>query len=151
MKPQRDQQGDIPQNRSFAINSQLLWDLLIYDRAGRPDAGWDQSMFGPTLTSDVSDLSADGRAADFDLVGSAGLCGHKAMADEAAVWPPNEGPPPINLLENVSLSGQSEGGLSPSFEDILFEGVGPFGDQTNRFFDGNDYGRAIDDWLNLGT
>ncbi|KAF5515330.1 hypothetical protein CGCS363_v000123 [Colletotrichum siamense] len=152
LRPSPAQQDGSSQSRSFSINSQLLWDLLIYDKAVRPDAGWDQSMFGPTLKADVAELSAEDRAAEFDLVGSAGISGHKAMPNEAAVWPPNEDPPPVDLPQNAGLDAQV-GDLAggPSFEDIFFEGVGPFGDQANRFFDGNDYGRAIDDWLNLGT
>ncbi|KAI8257668.1 hypothetical protein K4K58_003846 [Colletotrichum sp. SAR11_239] len=152
LRPSPAQQEGSSQSRSFSINSQLLWDLLIYDKAVRPDAGWDQSMFGPTLKADVAELSAEDRAAEFDLVGSAGISGHKAMPNEAAVWPPNEDPPPVDLPQNAGLDAQV-GDLAggPSFEDIFFEGVGPFGDQANRFFDGNDYGRAIDDWLNLGT
>ncbi|KAF9870561.1 hypothetical protein CkaCkLH20_11867 [Colletotrichum karsti] len=152
MKPSPNQEDGASQNLSFSINTRLLWDLLIYDRAVRPDAGWDQSMFGPSLKSDPTELSAEDRAAEFDLVGSTGISRHKAMPNEAGVWPPNEEAAPTNLpdhLPHEPLVGDIAGG--PSFEDIFFEGVGPFGDQANRFFDGNDYGRAIDDWLNLGT
>lgn len=152
MKPNPEQPGDSTQNRSFSIDSQLLWNLLIYDRAVRPDGGWDQSMFGSTLKSDVSELSStEGRAAEFDLIGSAGISRHKAMPNEAAVWPPDEDHAPVTLPESNPLSEPVLGTLQPSFEDIFFEGVGPFGDQGNRFLDGNDYGRAIDDWLNLGS
>lgn len=151
MKPNPGQPGDSAQNRSFSIDSQLLWDLLIYDRAVRPDAAWDQSMFGSTLKSDVSELSTDSRDAEFDLVGSAGISRHKAMPNQAAVWPPDEETATATLPESNPLSEPSLGTLGPSFEDIFFEGVGPFGDQANRFLDGNDYGRAIDDWLNLGS
>ncbi|KAL0938428.1 uncharacterized protein CTRU02_205038 [Colletotrichum truncatum] len=150
MKPSRDQQNNLNSNRSFSINSQLLWDLLIYDRAVRPDAGWDQSMFGPTLKSDAAEVCAADRVAEFDLVGSAGISAHKAMPNEAAVWPPSEEKARTSVPEEVRLEPPAAD-IGPSFEDMFFEGLGPHGEQTDRFFGGNDYGRALDDWLNLDS
>ncbi|OHE98475.1 hypothetical protein CORC01_06266 [Colletotrichum orchidophilum] len=151
MKSPPDRGDNTSQNRSFSINTQLLWDLLIYDRACRPDAGWDQSMFGPTLRSDARELSAETSAAEFDLVGSAGISGHKAVPNDVGMYAPNDDIAPVALPEHPTpnLVGQGLGGMGPSFEDIFFEGVGPFGDQSKRFIEANDYGRAIDDWLNL--
>ncbi|TDZ13725.1 hypothetical protein C8035_v009134 [Colletotrichum spinosum] len=140
-------QGDPSSHNRFSINSQLLWDLLIYDRAARPDAGRDQSMFGPSLQSDTAGQAAEERAAEFDLVGSAGISAHKAMPNQAAVWPPSE-EHAHEVSEEVQLE-PAVGDFGTSFEDMFFEGVEPFGEQANRFFDGNDYGRAIDDWLNF--
>ncbi|KAF6796934.1 hypothetical protein CSOJ01_13103 [Colletotrichum sojae] len=122
MKPNPEQPGDSTQSRSFSIDSQLLWNLLIYDRAVRPDAEWDQSMFGSTLKSDVSELSStEGRAAEFDLVGSAGISRHKAMPNQAAVWPPDEDTARETLPDNNPISEPSLETLGPSFEDIFFE------------------------------
>ncbi|GKT40589.1 uncharacterized protein ColSpa_00770 [Colletotrichum spaethianum] len=147
--PPSDRGDSASQNRSFSIDTQLLWNLLIYDRAGRPDAGWDQSVFGPTLRSDARDLSTGADAADFDLVGSAGLSAHKAVPNKAAVYAPDEDIAPVAVPATTPPAGHGLGDMGPSFEDIFFEGVGPFGDQANRFIEANDYGRAIDDWLNL--
>ncbi|KAK1993254.1 hypothetical protein LX36DRAFT_684401 [Colletotrichum falcatum] len=137
-----------PPKRSFSIDARLLRDLLIYDRAGRPDAGRDQSVFGATLRSDARDhhllptTTAAEDAADFDLVGSAGISAHKAVPDSAAVYAPeDEGAAPAP----ASLPGVA----APSFEDIFFEGAGPFGDLAGGFIEANDYGRAIDEWLYL--
>ncbi|KAI3559142.1 hypothetical protein CABS03_07461 [Colletotrichum abscissum] len=153
MKSPPDRGDNTSQNRSFSINTQLLWDLLIYDRACRPDAGWDQSMFGATLRSDARELSTETGAAEFDLVGSAGISGHKAVPNDVGVYAPNDDIAPVSIAEQAPTSshlvGQGLGDMGPSFEDIFFEGVGPFGDQSNRFIEANDYGRAIDDWLNL--
>ncbi|KAF6820636.1 hypothetical protein CMUS01_11525 [Colletotrichum musicola] len=143
MKPSPDQPGDSAQNRSFSIDSQLLWNLLIYDRAVRPDAEWDQSMFGSTLRSDVSELSStEGRATEFDLVGSAGISRHKAMPNEAAVWPPDEETAPASLPESNPLPEPGWGTFGPSFEDIFFEGVGPFGDQVFQVLISTDLSRV---------
>ncbi|GKT89170.1 C6 transcription factor [Colletotrichum tofieldiae] len=114
-------------NRSFSIDAQLLWDLLVYDRAGRPDAGRDQSLFGPTLRSDADDLAPATDAADFDLVGSAGISAHKAVPNQAAVYAPDEDIAPVAVPESATPAGQSLGDAGPSFEDIFFEGAGPFG------------------------
>ncbi|WYZ42409.1 hypothetical protein EsH8_VI_000108 [Colletotrichum jinshuiense] len=149
MKSPPDRRDNPSQNRSFSIDNQLLWDLLVYERAGRPDAEWDQSMFGSTLRSDTRGLSTETSAAEFDLVGSAGISGHKAVPNDAAVYAPDDDIAPVAIPENAPISGQSIGDMGPSFEDIFFEGVGPFRDQPNRFIEANDYGRAIDDWLNL--
>ncbi|KAK6213463.1 c6 transcription factor [Colletotrichum tabaci] len=158
VKPAPDRDGHTsPQNPSFSIDTRLLGDLLVYDRAGRPDAGRDQSVFGPTLRSDTDDartvipIPGDADAAEFDLVGSAGISAHKAVPDSAAVYAPDEeiASAAAVVPETSASADLGEDARGPSFEDIFFDGAWPLGDPADRFFEANDYGRAIDDWLNL--
>ncbi|WQF84380.1 Putative zn(2)Cys(6) fungal-type DNA-binding domain-containing protein [Colletotrichum destructivum] len=156
VKPAPDRDGHTNhQNPSFSIDTRLLGDLLVYDRAGRPDAGRDQSVFGPTLRSDTGDartaIPGDADAAEFDLVGSAGISAHKAVPDSAAVYAPDEEITAAAAVvpESAASANLGEDARGPSFEDIFFEGAWPLGDPADRFFEANDYGRAIDDWLNL--
>ncbi|TQN72812.1 hypothetical protein CSHISOI_02629, partial [Colletotrichum shisoi] len=121
VKPAPNRDGHTnPQNPPFSIDTRLLEDLLVYDRAGRPDAGRDQSVFGPspTLRSDTGDartaIPGDADAAEFDLVGSAGISAHKAVPDSAAVYAPDE------EIAAAAAVGQDTRG--PSFEDVFFEG-----------------------------
>ncbi|OBR04430.1 C6 transcription factor [Colletotrichum higginsianum IMI 349063] len=158
VKPAPDRDGHTnTQNPSFSIDTRLLGDLLVYDRAGRPDAGRDQSVFGPTLRSDIDDARTaiptpgDADAAEFDLVGSAGISAHKAVPDSAAVYAPDEeiAAAAAVVPETSASADLGEDARGPSFEDIFFDGAWPLGDPADRFFEANDYGRAIDDWLNL--
>ncbi|XWW92649.1 hypothetical protein V2A60_000574 [Cordyceps javanica] len=156
---------------SFSIDAQLLWDILVYERAGRPDAGADQSIFGKTLKVGSKLREDDVRAAaEFDLVGSAGISGHKAVSKETPAYAPNEdvAPPPPGVLMSNSSSGGGGGGGSGginngsnmedvengdagnmlvSVEDRFFEGIGGLDGEEHLFLQANDFGKAIDTWL----
>lgn len=145
----------LPDDRdSFSIDAQLLWDILVYERAGRPDAGADQSIFGKTLKVGAKIREDDVRgAAEFDLVGSAGISGHKAVSKETPAYAPNEDAPPTpgvlvggssNSMDNVS---DGAGAMLVSVEDRFFEGIGGLDGEEHLFLQANDFGKAIDTWL----
>ncbi|KAJ6789827.1 hypothetical protein PWT90_04518 [Aphanocladium album] len=149
----------LPDDRdSFSIDAQLLWDILIYERAGRPDAGADQSIFGKTLKVGTKMREDDVRAAaEFDLVGSAGISGHKAVSKETPAYAPNEDGPPTpgvlvggggatssSAVDNVS---DGAGAMLVSVEDRFFEGIGGLDGEEHLFLQANDFGKAIDTWL----
>ncbi|KAH6696840.1 hypothetical protein F5X68DRAFT_257167 [Plectosphaerella plurivora] len=130
-------------NRSFSIDSKLLWDLLIYDKAGRPDAGRDRSMFGVLENSGIPSRTSEGIDDEFTLVGSFGISGHKAVQKEVEVYAPSEGQPePATDDPNPVLAD-----MGISFEDMYFEGMGTLADEGSMFLQATDYGRAIDSWL----
>ncbi|KGQ12110.1 hypothetical protein BBAD15_g2161 [Beauveria bassiana D1-5] len=130
----------------------LLWDILIYERAGRPDAGADQSIFGKTLKVGTEIREDDVRAAaEFDLVGSAGISGHKAVSKETPAYAPNEDAPPASGVL-VGGGGMEEMGgeasaMLVSVEDRFFEGIGGLDGGEHLFLQANDFGKAIDTWL----
>ncbi|OAA73463.1 hypothetical protein ISF_00364 [Cordyceps fumosorosea ARSEF 2679] len=164
--------ASLPDERdSFSIDAQLLWDILVYERAGRPDAGADQSIFGKTLKVGTKVRGEDDvrAAAEFDLVGSAGISGHKAVSKETPAYAPNEDsapppppPPPLPPLTTGGvgvLVGSSGGGMGDmgedgtagpmlvSVEDRFFEGIGGLDGEEHLFLQANDFGKAIDTWL----
>ncbi|CEJ93545.1 hypothetical protein VHEMI09124 [[Torrubiella] hemipterigena] len=140
---------------SFAIDAQLLWDILIYERAGREHASVDQSIFGNTLSIGVAPREQDdsrGNAAEFDLVGSAGISGHKAVSKETPVYAPHEEtlrPSMMHRYDRLGGNGPDDvptfGGSSTAVQDRFFEGMG--GDQEHLFLQAHDFGKAIDSWL----
>lgn len=139
--------------RAFSIDAQLLWDMLIYERAGRPDAGTDQSIFGKTLKIGTKPNEEDVRsAAEFDLVGSAGISGHKAVSKETPAYAPNEDVPPTpRVLENIPEMDETTPNMEVSVEDRFFEGIGGLDGQEHLFLHANDFGKAIDNWLSLDS
>ncbi|OAQ98784.1 hypothetical protein LLEC1_05423 [Akanthomyces lecanii] len=165
--PRADGTESSPYDRdSFSIDAQLLWDILVYERAGRPDAGADQSIFGKTLKVGTKRRGAgdndddDGRAAaEFDLVGSAGISGHKAVSKETPAYAPieNEDAPSGGgvLVDGASdggnnvneLSDEAAGVMTVSVEDRFFEGIGGLDGEEHLFLQANDFGKAIDTWL----
>jgi hypothetical protein len=78
--------------QKFTIDTGLLWNLLSYEQAGRSDARIDQSMFHG-LSSSSQDTSGHETSSGtgYDLVGSAGIIGHKAVPKGIPVYAPGEG------------------------------------------------------------
>ncbi|KAK2612531.1 hypothetical protein QQS21_001469 [Conoideocrella luteorostrata] len=140
-------------HRSFSIDAQLLWDILIYERAGRHDAGTDQSIFGKTLKVSTKSREDDLRtAAEFDLVGSAGISGHKAVSKETPAYAPNEDVPPTpRFLDNIDEIDQTAPDIGVSVEDRFFGGIGGLDEQEHLFLQANDFGKAIDNWLSFDS
>lgn len=151
--PNSDHQGQ----PSFSIDAQLLWDILIYERAGREGAAADQSIFGSTLNIGTKVRELDARlTAEFDLVGSAGISGHKAVSKETPAYAPNENE---DVSEPMMMRGVSESLaemplLGTSVEDRFFEGMGgveQWADEDHVFLQAHDFGKAIDGWLGRYT
>ncbi len=136
----------------LSIDSKLLWNMLIYERAGRHCAGLDQSIFGSSLTQ-VQTTERRGEAhetlaAAYDLVGFAGISGHKTVPKESPVYAPEE---------NTTLgetSNVAEGpGIAPttqnSFQDryiMCLDGESSF---EPLFLQAHEFGRAIEEWMSL--
>lgn len=84
---------------------------------------------------------------EFNLVGSFGISGHKAVQKENEAYAPSEGQPePEGAEENPVLAD-----MGISFEDMYFEGMGSLGDAGTMFLQATDYGRAIGGWLDIET
>ncbi|KAH7357792.1 hypothetical protein B0T11DRAFT_283113 [Plectosphaerella cucumerina] len=130
---------------SFSIDSQLLWDLLIYDKAGRTDAGLDRSVLGASEDSDIANRTMQGADDEFNLVGSFGISGHKAVQQENEAYAPSEGEPEPDAADADPVLAD----MGISFEDMYFEGMGSLGDAGTMFLQATDYGRAIDGWLDI--
>lgn len=128
----------------LSIDSELLWELLIYETAGRDDGGFgQQSMFGPSLIKLAPHASnsttRDVRRVEYDLVGSAGISGHKAVPKESPVYAP----------EDIVAVGEPSVALPWSFENRLMNGVDEDSSYEALLLQPNDFGRAIDEWMNF--
>lgn len=138
---------------AFSIDSRLLWDVLIYERAGQPNAGKDESMLGKTLAKRTTSESRDADA-EYDLIGSAGISGHKAVMSQGPVYAPDEENSSVgtatmeNPLEFIPHQ-QVIPEMGFPIGDVYLDGVGGCGDQENMFIQANDYGRAIGDWFDF--
>ena len=137
------------ERQSLSIDSKLLWDMLIYERAGRNGAAPDQSIFGPSLAQIPSAARAgthDTVVAEYDLVGSAGISGHKTVPKESPVYAPED----IAIQRNPSpmIHGTTAVPIPPySIEDRYMNGIDGESSYEALFFQANDFGRAIDEWM----
>ncbi|KAM0426095.1 hypothetical protein ACHAPT_008726 [Fusarium lateritium] len=134
---------------SWSIDAQLLWDILIYEKAVRTNAAADRSLFGDPITIEADQREQD--ISEFAMVGSAGISGHKTVPKEVTAYAPedNEGyhsinPP--NTPTGALVSGFNVG------EDRFFDSFGDMNqmmDQDNSFLQAEDFGKAIDNWFNF--
>ncbi|KAL4884964.1 hypothetical protein BJY04DRAFT_156241 [Aspergillus karnatakaensis] len=127
--------ADVQDSRqTWSVNVHLLWDILL----GAPPKQLATDIFGPRLAKD-SALNADSSTPvpEFELIGSAGISGHKTVARNLVTYYPPQGvlqPTPPDLS---ALLGEPGMGLTTSVD--------------NAFLQPQDYGRFIDNWLDLPT
>ncbi|KAF7556182.1 hypothetical protein G7Z17_g1622 [Cylindrodendrum hubeiense] len=130
-----DPQGD------FSIDAQLLWDILIYEQAGRHNAAVDQSMFGESLKGETAHSENDLSLAAANLVGSAGISGHKTVPAKYVVPPyaPSEGGTPPRMTDQRTPAADRV------VETRVFEGLGAPRDHDS-FLQASDFNKAIENW-----
>ncbi|KAM0421177.1 hypothetical protein ACHAPT_011069 [Fusarium lateritium] len=133
-------------SQPWSINAQLLWDILVYDKAGRENASADRSMFEAVITSEV-DQQHD--VAEYALVGSAGMSGHKTALSEISAYAPQDSDPyePLATLATPRVRERGPGVLN----ERGFEAFGDLNsmDQGDFFLQAEDFGRAVNDWINF--
>ncbi|KAL4969947.1 Zn(II)2Cys6 transcription factor [Aspergillus stella-maris] len=120
------------QRQAWSINVQLLRDILI----SAPPKQTARAIFGPVLAAACAqDTNSSTPDPDFQLIGSAGISGHKTVARNLATYYP-----PGQVLQPTP----------PDLSALLGEpGTGLAGTANNAFFQPQDYGRFIDNWLDL--
>ncbi|CAH0056182.1 unnamed protein product [Clonostachys solani] len=133
----------VPSHQSWSINANLLWELLIYDKAGSLDP--EISMFDDTITledrqqQDVTECAT---------VGSAGLFGHRAARKEHFAYAPQEGSNVLHPTSTTTGERDRVGFLS----EQPFTGLGELNmvDQQDYFpLQAEDFGKAINDWISF--
>lgn len=139
---------------SWSIDAQLLWDILIYEKAGRPNASADRSMFSDAIALDPQQhRDRDQDMAEFAMVGSAGISGHKTVAKEVSAYAPRE-------EERFGRVGGASAASSSLLmgEDLRLnyhQYAEVIQDPNQMMYDQNcslqpeDYGKAFYDWFNL--
>ncbi|KAF4503272.1 Quinic acid utilization activator [Fusarium agapanthi] len=133
--------------QKFTIDTRLLWDILSYEHAGRPDARTDESIYNGL--SSIHQDTARGTSDDgdgYDLVGSAGIIGHKSAPKDTPLYAPGEGEVSHPIRGRVPSDAS---GLLGSLQQNIQEGFGSAMEADNIFPEVHDFGRAIDEWLSL--
>lgn len=144
--------GDSAQQirQRFSIDTRLLWDLLSYERAGRPSAQEDRSVFYEgALTDQTTENNETESGVGYDLVGSAGISGHKTVAKDTPLYAPGQGESTNNACGNRTESNASA--FRESLQENIRENFGLTTEPDNVFLQADDFGRAIDEWLNLDS
>lgn len=141
--PRASNSGDASSSgarQSLSIDSKLLWDLLIYENAGRDDGCPGHSIFGSSLIQlpmMARESARDATEVEYDLVGSAGISGHRTVPKESPVYAP----------EDVAAP-QDTAPVAPwTVENGLMSGIDGESSYEALFLQPNDFGWAIDDWM----
>ncbi|KAM0282949.1 hypothetical protein ACHAQH_002760 [Verticillium albo-atrum] len=149
------------QARPRAIDANLLRNILIYERAGQPDAMPDHSMFCDNLVSAATapDSDCEGGTVEYGLVGSASMEGHSSnKAKQTPLYPPEHVSPAQTAGDVAALAGVDFDSVAQDPGEIH-----GWGCVANRYgesgaldpnleglsFQAEDFGRAISGWMNL--
>jgi hypothetical protein len=129
-----------------SVDASLLWDLLVYENSGVPRSAPTSSMFGDTLlqkrVEDSQSSSSQASGPAFDLIGSAGIYGHKTVPKATPFYPPNDHGTPLGKADYRS----EEAHVFPAFGGGAVDG--PDG-QDSLFLFANEYGRSLETWLDF--
>lgn len=136
-----------PAQQKFTIDTRLLWDILSYEHAGRPDARADESIYNGLASTHQDTAKGGNEDGDaYDLVGSAGIIGHKTVPKDTPLYAPGEGEVSHPIRGRVPSDAS---GLLGSLQQNIQEGFGSAMEPDNIFPQVHDFGRAIDEWLSL--
>ncbi|KAH8896205.1 hypothetical protein GQ53DRAFT_14079 [Thozetella sp. PMI_491] len=128
-----------------SADAALLWDLLVYERAGCNQSTSDTSLFGESLlqntTATPASIPGSATDASFDLIGTAGIYGHKTAPQATPYYPPNESGTPLGKDDYARYRTQTWFGLEGAMNGV--EG------QDDLFLFASEYGKAIESWLDF--
>ncbi|KAF5261924.1 hypothetical protein FOXYS1_7370 [Fusarium oxysporum] len=138
--------GSGDNQRSWSIDAQLLWEILIYEKSGHDNSSSDKSMYDDIITSDTEHSEQD-TGGGFAIVGSAGISGHKGSLREISAYAPQD-KDPYETLGNLATPSGNRPRMQ---ESSIFGDVPDCGtiDQDNFLLQAEDFGRAVTDWMNL--
>ncbi|KXJ91658.1 hypothetical protein Micbo1qcDRAFT_233086 [Microdochium bolleyi] len=174
-----------PPLQNAKVDTPLLWQLLIYQHdttaaseAGFTRAGSNNSIFGDTLLRQSSprtygetvprgsgqggeeagaggDAGEEEDVAEFDLIGSAGIYGHRTAPTQTPFYPPNQRGMPLGKADYAASNSMH---AWSSFQGVIMAG----GDATGGIGAGagghhphdlallaTEYGRSIETWFDL--
>ncbi|KAH8647737.1 hypothetical protein BX600DRAFT_484365 [Xylariales sp. PMI_506] len=139
--------------QTWSIDAQLLWDILIYEKAGQPFCRDDRSIFGETLmrtrSDSVQDTIATGSEAEFDLIGTAGIYGHRAVPKQTPLYAPTENAIPLAKAGYAPHKILAWAGSETTPESAHIRAMGGSSGQDNMFLCADEYGKAIENWLDF--
>ncbi|KAH8435217.1 uncharacterized protein LDX57_012846 [Aspergillus melleus] len=131
--------------QAWSVNVHLLWEVLVSSPTNKLSEGFSKDIFGPCLTNSIVQSSSQSDDAlsgpELALIGSAGISGHRTVAKELVTYPPEELPQPDeshNAVLDLDLSGL-----------VGNSALGLSGTAGGGLLQPQDYGRLIENWLNL--
>lgn len=123
---------------AWSIDTMLLSDLLVQGYASHRLPYEDKSVFGSSLVQTDSTRAEIG--ADFDLVGSAGIFGHRAVPKATPLYAPSKDPvTPFGRTELITNGPQDQGRLPYAMSGNVL--------QDDWLLSASDYGNAIESWF----
>ncbi|KAJ4248360.1 hypothetical protein NW762_012689 [Fusarium torreyae] len=136
---------------SWSIDAQLLWDLLVYERSVLDEGSADTSMYDDIITPSPGSAE-ETIEGNISIVGSAGISGHKgALKQFSAYAPQDRNPYEILGTPATTIAGSERWQDDRTFGRGIYDGLPDFGqmDQDNFLLQAEDFGRAMNDWMNL--
>ncbi|KAH8702354.1 hypothetical protein BGW36DRAFT_372668 [Talaromyces proteolyticus] len=147
--PNIGQQSNRNSHQGWTVNVHLLCEILEYNSASKAsDPSGD--IFGSGLVKDsiayyTSTPASPTPDLDFALIGTPGLSGHKTVANELVTYPPDE----LQRIDpNMSQISPPNIDLSGLIGD---QGFDAFDASESSFLQPQEYGRAIENWLNFNV
>lgn len=136
------------------MDTALLWQLLIYQHfvpgTGSPQLA--ANIFGGSLLqreaghADKSPHAHEGEEAEYDLLGSAGIYGHRTAPTLTPFYPPRERGVPLGRSDYANNSMQ----VWSTFQGSTFQGfMADSADGQDLALLANEYGRSIETWFDL--
>ncbi|CAH0003920.1 unnamed protein product [Clonostachys byssicola] len=142
-----DSWGNTP---SWSIDAQLLWDILVLEKAGHDQTSEDRTMYEDMVTTHVEHREQD-VGENLSIVGSAGISGHKGALREISAYAPQD-KDPYETLRRRSASERSADGTHDF--SVLGDYMHDASDNTtidesSFLLQAEDFGRAVKDWINF--
>ncbi|ETS84114.1 hypothetical protein PFICI_02139 [Pestalotiopsis fici W106-1] len=123
---------------AWTIDTRLLNDLLVQGYSSRSSPQNNSDVFGKSLVPENNISQESG--VDFDLVGSVGIFGHRAVPKATPLYAPNKEPrTPFGRTEFITNSPEHPGRLPHAMSGNIL--------QDGWLLSANDYGQAIETWL----
>lgn len=123
---------------AWSIDTRLLSDLLVQGYSSRSSSNDNGVTFGKSLVRE--DAASQETGVDFDLVGSVGIFGHRAVPKATPLYAPNKEPrTPFGRTEFITNSPEYQGRLPHAMSGNIL--------QDGWLISANDYGQAIETWL----
>jgi len=96
----------------------------------------------------IQDNNQDTTTAEFDLVGSAGISGHKTVPKDSPAYPPDDAATPLDHASSgPGTAPEATSGVADA--ERYVDGIGAESNYEGLYFQADDFSRAIDDWMSI--
>ncbi|KAK2601378.1 hypothetical protein N8I77_010833 [Diaporthe amygdali] len=141
-----------PDAQTWSIDAALLWEILVYEKAGCCSLPENlSSVFGDSLLpkSPTPETSAQEGKTEFDLIGSEGIAGHKTVHRQTPLHAPGQSAWTLDSIPPLQRGTPVPDVAHTESSPTILETMGGSQAQQGFFLGADDYGRTIDAWLDL--